>query len=352
VLTAEFRVSEFVASLSVSAVILGIALANLPWGRLADRAPVRPLILAGGLVITVCGLFSAATASLWLLILARFIQGLFIPTLSTCVVVYLGRSLPWERLNVVMGTYVSATVAGGLSGRLLGGWIHPPLHWRYAFVTTSILLLIATLAARRWLPPETHKIEIPEQETGFFSLLARRDVRNILLVPFGAFFVFSSIFNYLPFYLAGPPFNAPTQIITLMYLSYLLGVVMGPVAGNLSNRCGNGAIMVGGTMVFALAIISTLIPSIWTVAISLAGVCAGFFAIHAAAAGLLNRKLTVSRGRGNSLYILFYYLGGSVGITLSGLAYERGGWPGVAVLGMLMLHIPFTIGWRERKGGS
>lgn len=352
VLTGEFKVSEFQASLSVSAVILGMALANLPWGRLADRVPVRPIILVGGLVITLCGLFCAATASLWLLILARFVQGLFIPTLSTCVVVYLGRSLPLERLNVVMGSYVSATVAGGLSGRLLGGWLHPPLHWRYAFVTTSILLFSATLAALRWLPPETKKIEIPEEEPGFLTLLSRRDVRNMLLVPFGAFFVFSSIFNYLPFYLAAPPFKAPTQIITLMYLAYLLGVVIGPVAGNLSNRFGNGATMVGGSVVFALAIAATLIPSLWAVAASLAGVCAGFFAIHAAAAGLLNRRLTVSRGRANSLYILFYYLGGSIGITLSGLAYERGGWPGVAVLGIMMLSIPFSIGWRERKGSG
>ena len=352
VLRTEFKVSEFLASLSVSAVILGIALANLPWGRLADRAPVRPIILLGGVVITLCGFFSAATGSLWLLILARFIQGLFIPTLSTCVVVYLGRSLPLDRLNVVMGTYVSATVAGGLSGRLLGGWIHPPLHWRYAFVTTSILLFAATLAALRCLPPETRKIEIPAEEPGFISLLSRRDVRQILMVPFGAFFVFSSIFNYLPFYLAAPPFNAPTEIITLMYLAYLLGVVIGPVAGNLSNRYGNGAIMVGGTLVFGLAIIASLIPSIWAVAGSLAGVCLGFFAIHAAAAGLLNRKLTMSRGRGNSLYILFYYLGGSVGITLSGLAYERASWPGVALLGIMMLSIPFSIGWRERQGSG
>lgn len=351
VLTEEFRVSEFMASLSVSAVILGMALANLPWGRLADRTPVRPIILLGGLVITLCGLFSASTTSLWLLILARFVQGLFIPTLSTCVVVYLARNLPLERLNVVMGTYVSATVAGGLSGRLLGGWIHPPLHWRYAFVTTSILLFTATLAALRWLPPETGEIVIPEEEPGFLHLLARRDVRNILLVPFGAFFVFSSIFNYLPFYLTAPPFQASTHIITLMYLSYLLGVVIGPVAGNLSNRYGNGATMAGGALVFALAIVTTLIPSIWAVAFSLAGVCLGFFSIHAAAAGQLNRRLTVSRGRANSLYILFYYLGGSAGITLSGLVYERGGWPGVAALGIMMLSLPFSIGWGERKRG-
>jgi hypothetical protein len=45
---------------------------------------------------------------------------------------------------------------------------------------------------------------------------------------------------------------------------------------------------------------------------SLAGMCAGFFAIHAAAAGALNGKLTTSRGRANALYILFYYAGGIV----------------------------------------
>lgn len=350
VLKTEFGVSEFQASLSVSAVILGIALANLPFGLLADRSPVRPIILVGGIIITVCGLLCAATNSLKLLVLARFFQGLFIPTVSTCVVVYLGRSLPLERLNVVMGSYVSATVAGGLGGRLLGGWIHPPLHWRYAFVTSAFLLLSATLAAVRWLPPETRRLEAHTEEPGFLSLLARGDVRRIYLVSFGAFFVFSSIFNYLPFYLSGPPFQARTQVITLMYLAYLLGVVAGPVSGNLSNRFGNGATMVGGTVVFALAIVATLIPSLWAVAASLAGVCAGFFAIHAAAAGLLNRKLTVSRGRANSMYILFYYLGGSVGITLSGLAYERGGWAGVAALGLMMLLIPFTVGWRERQG--
>ncbi len=352
VLTMEFGVSEFQASLSVSAVILGIALANLPFGLLADRSPVRPIILVGGIIITICGLLCAATNSLKLLVLARFFQGLFIPTVSTCVVVYLGRSLPLERLNVVMGSYVAATVAGGLGGRLLGGWLHPPLHWRYAFVTSSFLLLSATLAAVRWLPPETRKIEQHTEELGFLNLLARGDVRRIYLVSFGAFFVFSSIFNYLPFYLHGAPFHAPTQVITLMYLAYLLGIVAGPVSGNLSNRFGNGVTMVGGTLVFALAIISTLIPSLWAVAASLAGVCAGFFAIHASAAGLLNRKLTVSRGRANSMYILFYYLGGSAGITVSGLAYERGGWPGVAALGLVMLIIPFTVGWRERKVGA
>jgi hypothetical protein len=43
----EFAVDAKTASLTVSVVILGIALANLPFGVLADRWPIKPIILAG-----------------------------------------------------------------------------------------------------------------------------------------------------------------------------------------------------------------------------------------------------------------------------------------------------------------
>jgi hypothetical protein len=41
----------------------------------------------------------------------------------------------------------------------------------------------------------------------------------------------------------------------------------------------------------------------------------GFFIVHPAAVGERNRKLSESRGRGNSLYILFCYLGGTAGLA-------------------------------------
>jgi YNFM family putative membrane transporter len=135
-----------------------------------------------------------------------------------------------------------------------------------------------------------------------------------------------------------------------MYLSYLIGVFIGPVAGQLSNRIGNGGTMVLGSVVFAGAIGLTFIKSLAAIVVALALVCAGFFAIHAAAAGALNRQLTSSRGRANSMYILAYYLGGAAGITLSGYAYSFAGWPGVAALGLLMLAIPFATGMTEWRG--
>jgi YNFM family putative membrane transporter len=351
VIQTEFGVSPSQASYTVSAVILGIGLANLPFGWLSDRFPVRRLILVGGVVVAAAGICCAATSNLTVLVAARFVQGLFVPSLTTCLAAYLSANLPLDRLNVVMGSYVSAMVAGGLGGRLLGGWIHPPLHWRYAFVTASIFLALATLAAFKWLP-EGKGGEKAGPGEGFLALVSRPVLRRIFLVAFGGFFVFSSIFNYLPFYLSKPPFNASTQVITMMYLSYLIGIFIGPVAGQLSNRIGNGGTMVLGSVVFAGAIACTFIKSLAAIVVALALVCAGFFAIHAAAAGSLNLQLTSSRGRANSMYILAYYLGGAVGITLSGYAYSFAGWPGVAALGLLMLGIPFATGMTEWRGTS
>ena len=349
VLQAEFQINETLASLSISAVIFGIALANLPFGILADRHKVRPIIVVGGSVIITCGLVCALTDNFMLLVVARFIQGLFIPALTTCLAAYLARSLPAERLNVAMGSYVSATVAGGLVGRLLGGWIHPLLNWRYAFVIASILVLVATLVAVRRLPHKEQGKLIQVETIGFIALLSKKDLLLIYSVAFGAFFVFSSIFNYLPFYLAAPPFNASTQFITFMYLSYVIGIFIGPIAGAISNRIGNGATMALGSILFASALAATLIQSILAIMLSLIGVCAGFFAIHASAAGSLNRRLVSSRGRANSLYVLFYYLGGFLGITVSGYAYLFAGWSGVVVLGTLLLSIPFIAGITGKK---
>ena len=345
----EFGVGAATASITVSAVILGIALANLPFGWLADRYPVHRLIGLGGAIVALGGFICAATPHFSVLVASRFLQGLFLPALSTCVAAYLSRNLPLERLNVAMGSYVSATVAGGLGGRLLGGWLHPPLHWRWAFVTAAVFVLASSLAAVRWLPPGEPPAAAAEDILGFLAILKRRELRRTFLVAFGGFFVFSSGFNYLPFYLSGPPFYESVQMITFMYFVYVIGIVIGPIAGAISNRLGNGAAMIGGSLVFAMAICLTLIKSVPVIAFALFLVCAGFFTIHAAAAGSLNRRLTGGRGRANSLYVLFYYLGGACGITLSGWAYGLAGWPGVAALGLAVLSVPLVSGFRDLR---
>lgn len=348
VLQQEFSVTPVQVSLTVSSVILGIVLSNLFFGYLSDKFPIHPILLVGGLCVAAGGVVCGMTNDFNFLVGARLFQGLFIPALTTSIAAYLAKTLPGERLSVVMGSYVSATVLGGLGGRLLGGWIHPPLHWRYAFFSASTLILATTILAYIFLPRNKEK-ELATTNISLLSLLKRKDLLLIFFTSASSFLMFSPVFNYLPYRLAGDPFNFSTELITLIYLVYVMGIFLGPIAGKMSNRFGGGNALIAGSVILGISQATLLIPSSIAIIVGLLGVCAGFFTIHAVAVGLLNRKLSSGHGKANSMYVLFYYTGGWVGITGAGFAYQHAEWNGVVFFVMCFLIIPFTTGIMEKR---
>jgi YNFM family putative membrane transporter len=353
VLQHEFRVTPVQVSLTVSAVILGIVLSNLFFGFLSDRLPIHPIIIVGGICVAMGGLASSLTHDFRILVAARLFQGIFIPALTTSLAAWLARTLPGDRLSVVMGSYVSATVLGGLGGRLLGGWIHPPLHWRYAFLSASALIVVTTVFAVIALPRTQVKETYSQaMESSFISLLKRRDLLMIFFCGAGGLLIFSPVFNFLPYRLAEAPFHLPTQLITLIYLVYVLGIFLGPLAGRFSSLYGGGNTLIAGTCILGFSLSLLLMPSIVAVIVGLLGVCGGFFTIHAVAVGLLNQKLSSSHGKANSLYVLFYYTGGWLGITGAGFVFEKAGWGGVVGFVMCFLVIPLATGILERRSDS
>ena len=345
----EFAADMVLISFSVSAVLLGIAISNLPFGFLADRLPIHPIILIGGGAVTLAGFVGSLTKTLWILILARFVQGFFFPALTTCLAAYLAKTLPKEKLSIVMGSYVSATVVGGLGSRLLGGWMPPPWGWRYALILAALLTLMTTIIALLGIPRGPRQIRQHQPSVSFWSLLKRGDILLIYFCAAGGLAIFSPIFNYLSFRLTASPFNLSTELTTLVYLVYIAGIFVGPTSGRISNRYGSGNTLLGGATVLGASLILLLLPSISTIVIGLFGICTGFFTLHAAAVGTLNRKLSGGFGRANALYVLFYYVGGWLGITSAGFAYELGGWHAVIYTAFVFLSLPVWTGISERK---
>ena len=354
ILQNEFGVSTVAVSMTVSIVILGIVLSNLFFGYLADRMAIHPILLMGGLCVAGGGLVSAVTHDFRLLLAARMFQGLFIPALTTSLTAWLSRTLSKKKLNVVMGAYVSATVLGGLGGRLLGGWIHPPLHWRYAFVTAAVLIVGSMVFALVVLPRSKPALRTPEEKKGdgFLDLLSRRELLMPIACGASGLLMFQPIFNFLPYHLSTPPFEFSTEAITLIYMVYVLGIFLGPVAGNVSNRFGSGNILIAGGAMFSISLVLLLMPSVTAVVAGLLGVCAGFFTIHSVAVGLLNSKLSSGQGKANALYILFYYTGGWMGITGAGYAFQYFDWQGVIGFVGCFLIVPLATGILEKKAGD
>lgn len=349
VLESEFHASTLHVSFSVSAVLLGIAFANLPFGWLADRWPVGRLVVLGGSVIALAGLVCSATDNLSVLLAARFVQGAFVPALTTCLAAHLARLLPPASLNVVMGSYVAATVLGGMLSRLLGGYIFPPAHWRWAFIAAAVAVLLAVLLAWRELrdapPPPTQQ----RDSVGFIALLSQPALWLCYLCGAAGQAVFSPVFNFMPYRLAEKPFELTTEQTSLVYLVYLVGIVMGPGAGRIANRYGTGRTLMGGATVLASALLLLVVPSVTAVVLALVLVCGGFFTVHAAAVGALNRKLSAGQGRANALYVLGYYLGAWFGITWAAWVYQHAGWNAVMACAVVLVAVPFTAGVMERR---
>jgi YNFM family putative membrane transporter len=211
---------------------------------------------------------------------------------------------------------------------------------------------MTTLTAVKGLPRTQSKTGQKHNSIGFLELIKNWDLFRIYLCAMGGFAIFSSVFNYLPYRLAMQPFGFSTEMTTLLYLVYVVGIFIGPIAGRISNRFGSGNTLLAGTSVLGGALTLILLPSIIAVILGLLGTCAGFFTIHSAAVGSLNSKLTSGQGRANSLYVLFYYIGGWLGITGSGLAFRQGGWSALVYILLLLLIIPLIAGIGERKSNN
>ena len=107
--------------------------------------------------------------------------------------------------------------------------------------------------------------------------------------------------------------------------------------------------MLGGSLILGGSLLLLTLPAIAAVVAGLLGVCTGFFTIHAAAVGTVNRRLSSGQGRANALYVLFYYLGGWMGITCSGFAFDQGGWQAVIGFCASLLVVPLAAGLAERR---
>lgn len=134
VLGREFGVSPSTASLSVSVMILGIAVSSLVMGPLSDRIGRKPLLVGCALALTGPSLVCALAPSWPVLLAGRLVQGLFIPGLTAVGVAYIAEEFPEGRVGRLLGGYVAATVLGGLLSRVLAGLIAEAAGWRLSLI--------------------------------------------------------------------------------------------------------------------------------------------------------------------------------------------------------------------------
>jgi MFS transporter, YNFM family, putative membrane transport protein len=336
-----FHASELEVSLTVSATIFATALTAPVIGMIAERRGRKKVIVPALFLLTLPTALAATSSSLGALIFWRFAQGLFVPGVIAVMLAYVNEEWAGRGVGHAMSSYVTGTVIGGFLGRFISGVIAAHWHWRATFLVLATLNLIGAFLVRAWLPLARNFVRAEHLRQVFDH--ARQHLRNPrLLANFGmgaaALCALVGCFTYANFYLAASPFHLnPAQLGSIFFV-YLLGVVITPQSGRFLDRFGFRhttlvycAMMIGGLLL-------TLIRSLPVVIIGLAIFSSGVFVAQAAATVQTGAIAGRARSSAAGLYVTFYYLGGTVGATLTAWFWRWRGWPGcVLFLGTVSL---------------
>jgi MFS family permease len=117
----ELGLSKAEAGVLASSYAAGALFGALPGGIAAARLGVKPVVLAGLAGMGVTTLTFGIADTFWLLLLARFLQGLSSAFSWTASFSWLAAGAPPDRRGELLGAAVGAAIFGALFGPVLGG---------------------------------------------------------------------------------------------------------------------------------------------------------------------------------------------------------------------------------------
>jgi predicted MFS family arabinose efflux permease len=165
----------------------------------------------------------------------------------------------------------------------------------------------------------------------------------IYAVGFGVLFNFIATFTYLSFHLAAPPFNKSPAFLGSIFVVYLIGAVASLWLGRAIAWRGRRVFVLLVIAVWVTGMLLSLIPSVWAIVLCLvfASTCGILVQASSTSSVAITAKTGTSAAVG--LYVMSFYVGGTFGGWLPGLAYEAGGWPYSLALVLVMLAVMTAI---------
>ena len=360
-LTRSFDVTPASSTLAISVGTGALAVGLLVLGPLSDRRGRTPVLHASLAAAAVLAVLIALAPTWEALLVLRGLQGFALAGLPAVAVAYLREELHGSVSSRAIGLYVSGTAVGGLSGRLVSGFLTELGGWRTALGGAAALAVGCAVAVRLLLPPARRFTPVVRQGPLLRQLAAVfTDPGLLALYGVAALLMggFVAVYNAGTFRLESAPYALSPALAGLVFLAYLLGSASSPTAGALADRFGRRVVVPVAVLVMGGGIaLTTLAPLAWFIA----GLCVlttGFFAAHGVASGWVAARAQQGGravGQAASLYSFWYYVGSSVGGTLAGRAWSDAGWSGVALLAggstLAALLLTAALG-RTRSSGS
>ncbi|MBS7288333.1 MAG: MFS transporter [Candidatus Freyarchaeota archaeon] len=260
VLKSTFNIDVGTVLLAIPFLMLPFAFFQLFSGTLSDNYG-RRLMLAIGFLIYGTGLLVigfSPSLGFWSFLLARFVCGVGYAFIGPVLPAVIGDLTEFSYRGKVMGIYSSVNTSAITLGPLLAGFFAYS-WWNIYFMMgamayTSMLLVWLVLKDAK---PKGNEYSIMQVFSDLRDVCSLRSVAALSAAGFMGFFSFMGVNSFLSDALSRPPFNfQPSTIGVILSMGGVVGIILSPISGHLTDKFGRGRIAYTG---LAICILSLLV---------------------------------------------------------------------------------------------
>lgn len=315
----------------------------VPLGDMFER---RKLMLIDFVFMVTSLLVAAWAPNILVLLIASLFVGItsVIPQLMIPMAAHLAK--PQERGKKI-GFIMSGLLIGILLSRTVSGFVGEHFGWRTMFYIAAGMMLLIWLLVYLQLP------KVEADYTGKYATLMRSLVKlfkeepALRLASFrGAlcFASFSAFWTTIVFLLK-QHFNLGSDVAGAFGLLGALGAVAAGLMGRLSDKT-NAYKLSAFTII--LIIVSFIVFMVWGytligLAVGVILMDVGVQATHISNQAIIFALNPSARNRINTIYMVSYFIGGSLGTFLATIVWDKYQWNGVCTIGIALSSIVLVV---------
>lgn len=247
-----------------------------------------------------------------------------------------------EERGKILGILLGGLLTGILLSRSLSGFVAEYFGWQSVYFISAGLMLIMTFLIWKYIPGEQPFFNGSYRELmrSLFSLFREQSViRESAWIGACLFGAISAFWATMAFFLEKPPFGYSLLVIGLFGIIGAGGALVSPVIGRITDKYGPFKPMRAGIFLM-LAGYFILIFANRGIVLMIIGIILIDMGLQSTHIPNLSRNYSLlpgARTRLNTIYMTFFFIGGTIGSSIGSIAWNKGGWTGVCISGLVLI---------------
>ncbi|UQA51455.1 MFS transporter [Vibrio sp. ED002] len=334
---AHFQISETQVNWLFAATTLALSFSLVPMAVLSESIGRKPVMMFGLFSIPAISALMLFGDSFLFLVVCRALIGIALAAFAAVAVAYMAEELDKHAFSMAIGTYIAANSLGGIAGRISGGLLADNFSIDVAIEVMMLFTLIGVVSVHYLLPKQKNftpsSSSLRHHNRAIIGHFKNQRVWFAMLIGGLNFALFVNLYSVMGFRLVSAPHNVPVGLASLIFVCYLGGTFSSRCAGHWSKRFSPILGMFLGSIVSMAGMWIAVIESIPAMLTGLLLISFGAFFTHTLAYGWVGQNATQAKATATALYLVHYYIGGSLGGFLLLYCWQNGGWSSVLIGG-------------------